>query len=129
MGRVRLRGRVLEVARRIDAPAEEVWDVLVDTRRWPEWGPSIRRVECSDRRIRAGSAGRLWTVGGLELPFEITTCEGRRWSWRIAGVSATGHRVERLDRGCRVVFELPVIAAGYAPVCCIALSRIAGSVE
>ncbi|MFC7222414.1 SRPBCC family protein [Halalkalicoccus sp. GCM10025322] len=129
MCRVRLRGRVLEVGRRIDAPAEEVWDVLVDTRRWPEWGPSIRRVECSDRRIRTGSAGRLWTVGGLELPFEITTCEDRHWSWRVAGVSATGHRVERLDRGCRVVFELPVIAAGYASVCCIALSRIARSVE
>lgn len=129
MSRIRLRGRVLEVDRRIDAPAEDVWDVLIDTQRWPEWGPSIRRVECDNRRIRAGSTGRLWTVGGLELPFEITTCEDHRWRWRVAGVSATGHRVENGDQGCRVVFELPAIAAGYVPVCWVALSRIDGLVE
>lgn len=129
MGRVRRRGRVLEVDRRVDALADTAWDVLIDTRQWPEWGPSIRRVECSDRRIRADSTGRLWTVGGLELSFEVTTCEDRRWGWRVAGVSATGHRVEPLDRGCRVVFELPVLAAGYVPVCLVALSRIAELVE
>lgn len=119
----------MEIDRRIDAPVEAAWDVLIDTRRWPEWGPSIRRVECTDERIRTGSTGRVWTVGGLELPFEITTCEDRRWSWEVAGVSATGHRVEPLDRGCRVVFELPLLAAGYAPVCLAALSRIAGLLE
>lgn len=129
MSPVRRRGRTLEVDRRIDAPAEAAWDVLVDTRRWPEWGPSIRRVECSDRRIRAGSTGRLWTVGGLELPFEVTTFEDRRWGWEVAGVPATGHRSEDAGRGCRVVFELPVFAAGYVPVCLLALSRIAALLE
>jgi hypothetical protein len=129
MGSVRRRGHTLEVDRRIDAPAEAAWDVLIDTRRWAEWGPSIRRVECTDRRIRAGSTGRLWTVGGLELPFEVTTCEDRRWSWRVAGISATGHRVEDAGRDCRVVFEVPLLAAGYVPVCLLALSRIAELLE
>lgn len=129
MDQVRFQGRVLEVNRRIDASPEEAWDVLVDTRHWPEWGPSIHRVECSDRRIRTGSTGRLWTVGGLELPFEVTTCDDRHWSWEVAGVSATGHRVEETAGGCRVIFELPVLAAGYVPVCLLALSRIAERVE
>jgi uncharacterized protein YndB with AHSA1/START domain len=122
-------GRTLEVDRRFDASAETVWDVLIDTERWPEWGPSVRSVECPDRRIRAGSRGRVETVGGLDLPFEITACEEYRWTWRVARIPATGHRVEPLDRGCRCVFEIPLVAAGYAPVCRIALSRIASMVE
>lgn len=115
----------IEVDRAIDAPADVVWDLLVDTRRWPEWGPSIGAVECSDRRIRRGSTGRIRIVGGLRVPFEVTECEDHRWTWRVAGIPATGHRVEPLDDGCRAVFEVPVLAVGYAPVCRLALSRLA----
>jgi hypothetical protein len=66
---------------------------------------------------------------GLELPFRITACAPCRWTWRVERVPATGHRVDApasedaTDR-CRVVFELPVLAAGYAPVCLRALARI-----
>lgn len=129
MGRVRRRNRVFEIDRRIDAPVEATWDVLIDTERWPEWGPSVRSVACADRRIRDGSTGRIRTVGGVEPSFEITTFESHRWAWRVARIPATGHRVERLDRGCRVVFELPALAAGYAPVYRVALSRIGELVE
>jgi hypothetical protein len=54
---------------------------------------------------------------------------GHRWVWRVAGIPATGHRVEPVAAGCRVVFEVPLPALGYAAVCRIALGRIARLVE
>jgi len=119
-------GRRLVVARDTDTPRAAAWDVLTDTRRWPEWGPSVRAVECDRRRITAGTTGRVRLPGGLWLPFEITDCEEYRWTWRVARVPATGHRVDPPQgrAGCRVVFELPVPAAGYVPVCARALDRI-----
>lgn len=122
-------GGSIDVARPIDAPAEDVWELLVDTRRWPDWGPSITDVECRDREIRTGSTGRVRVVGGVWIPFEVTHCDVYRWTWEVAGIPATGHRVEPHNGRCRAVFEIPVLAAGYAPVCRLALSRIARLVE
>ena len=128
-------GRRLVVARRIDAPAGTVWSILTDTECWPEWGPSIAAVESSDRVIRAGSRGHVETVGpgallpglpgsGLRVPFRVTTCADYRWTWRVAGIPATGHRVESVRKGCRAAFEIPLPAAAYAPVCRRALVAI-----
>lgn len=118
--------RRLVVDRTVDVPADVVWEVLVDTERWPEWGPSVSAVECDERHIQAGTVGRVRTPIGLALPFEITACETYRWTWRVAGVPATGHRIEALgpDR-CRVSFDLSPLAAGYVPICQRALERIA----
>lgn len=121
--------RTTDVARTIDAPAEVVWDLLVDTRRWPEWGPSVTDVECKDRRIYAGSTGRVQVIGGVWIPFEVTYLDAYRWTWAVAGIPATGHRVEPYNGSCRAVFEVPLLAAGYAPVCRLALSRIARLAE
>jgi len=123
-------GRRLVVATTVDAPADRAWDLLCDTDRWPEWGPSVRAVDCEGRSIEAGRRGRVRTVGGLWLPFEITTCDRYRWTWRVASIPATGHRVDPLDEGrCRVAFELSVLAVGYAPVCRRALRRIREQLE
>lgn len=117
--------RRLLVHRTVGAPADRAWDPLVDTDRWPEWGPSVRAVEAADRRIRRGTTGRVRTPVGLWLPFEITGFEEYRWTWEVSRVPATGHRVDpRGPERCRVAFELPVLAAGYAPVCERALDRI-----
>ncbi len=138
-------GYRIEVARRIDAPADACWEVLTDTTLWPEWGPSVRAVECEggERYITRGTRGRvqLAVPGKPWVPFEVTACGDYRWTWRVgvpAGdamrnaldaaprVPATGHRVEPLDgSACRVVFEIPPLAAGYALVCRRALDRIA----
>lgn len=117
---------MLESRRRIAARAEEAWDLLTDTARWPEWGPSIRAVECSTRRIGPGSEGRVQIALGPWLPFRITDWEeGRAWRWSVAGVPATGHRVEPLGlERCEVIFEVPVWAPLYLPVCAAALGRI-----
>jgi hypothetical protein len=117
-------GRRLEASQVVSAPADVAWEYLVDTKRWPEWSLTISAVESSDRRIRAGTTGRV-RVPGVWLPFEVTSCADRRWTWRVARMSATGHRVEDLGNGrSRFVFELPLRGAGYAPVCLRALERL-----
>lgn len=110
----------------VHASPAEAWSLLVDTTRWSEWGPSIAAVESATRFVGPGSRGRVRTRFGVWLPFEVDDyVEGRRWSWRVAGLPATGHRVEPLEPGtCRVVFEVPVLAAPYAVVCRLALRRI-----
>lgn len=120
-------GRRLELSSVIEAPAEIVWSLFTDTADWPDWGPTNAAVELDDpagTRITADSTGRV-RVAGVWVPFSITTCADYRWTWSVARVPATGHRVEPLgpDR-CRTVFELPPLAVGYAPVCRVALRRL-----
>jgi hypothetical protein len=116
-----------EISRRVNASPRAVWDLLTDTSRWVEWGPSVHTVECSERYIQLGSKGRVRTAVGLWAPFIVTEMEdGRYWSWKVFGVPATGHRVDRLGKdACRLVFEVPIFAAPYIIVCGIALRRIA----
>jgi len=121
----------VKIGRLVNASPEAVWEIITDTEQWPEWGPSVREVWCSDRFIREGSKGRVRTAVGLWVPFVITHFEyGRHWSWKVFGVPATGHRIEDLRKTrCRLIFEVPVLAAPYAVVCRTALNRIARIVE
>ena len=111
----------------VAAPAEVAWALLTDLARWPEWGPSVRSARLDRGPFGPGARGRVETAVGMELPFEVTGFEaGRSWSWSVAGVAATGHRVEPLgDDACRVGFGVPAIAFPYLAVCRIALARIA----
>ena len=119
----------LAVTCEVGADRETAWDLLTDTERWPEWGPSVRAVDCEQRYIEAGTTGRVRVPGGLWVPFEVTDCRDYRWTWRVARIPATGHVVEKTGRDtCRVGFELPLYAVGYVPVCRRALGRIAGVV-
>jgi hypothetical protein len=121
-------GRRIRVSRPVDAAADTCWDLLTDTERWPAWGPSVTAVDSDDRHIREGTTGRVQVVGGVWLPFEITTCRDHRWTWRVARIPATGHYVENGVR-TRVGFEVPVLAAGYVPVCVRALQDLAALAE
>jgi hypothetical protein len=118
-------GRRLVVSHPADASRDTVWTVLTDTALWPDWGPSITDVEADTRVIEAGTTGRVRTVGGLWLPFEVTACRAYRWTWDVARIPATGHRADAETHGSRVVFEIPVLAAGYVPVCVRACRNVA----
>lgn len=119
-------GRRLEVSRVVDADADTVWEIFTDPERWSQWGPSVAAVDCTDDRIRPGTTGRV-RVAGLWIPFEVDTCddEAYRWTWHVAKIPATGHRVDPVgENRCRAVFEIPPLAGGYAIVCERALRRI-----
>ncbi|MDF9746468.1 SRPBCC family protein [Natrinema salsiterrestre] len=122
-------GRRLEVSQVVQVPAADAWDPLVDTTQWPEWSPLITGVEATDRRIRPDTTGRI-RVPGAWLPFRITSCTERRWTWRVTGIPATGHRVDELgDKRCRIVIELPLLASGYVPVCLRAVENLESLLE
>jgi uncharacterized protein YndB with AHSA1/START domain len=141
-------GYRIEICRSIDAPREVLWDLLTDTTRWPDWGPTIEAVDCRDRYIQPGTRGRVRVVdgiGGVWIPFRITSCSDYRWSWTVGPpsfgafdlaphVPATAHRIEgdqekengneECSDGCRAVLEIPPLAAGYAVVCERALVKL-----
>lgn len=118
-------GRRLCVSRSVPATRAAAWTLLTDTRRWSDWGPSVSAVESTDRFVTAGTTGRVQVLGGPWVPFEVTTCEDYRWTWDVARVPATGHRVIETPSGrTNVTFEIPLLAAGYAVVCERALDRI-----
>ena len=117
----------MQVIKIINAPLERVWDILTDTRQWPAWGPSVRRVDCPQRYICSGLQGRLKTTVGVWVRFEITRCEAPVfWDWKVAGVAATGHRLKKLtENSCELIFELPFTVFPYALICRLAANRIA----
>ncbi|WP_435099235.1 SRPBCC family protein [Halorubrum sp. N11] len=124
-------GATLAVGRDVAVAPAVAAECLRDTRRWPDWGPAIDAVQSDDRYVTRGTTGQV-RVAGAWLPFRVTACNGRRWDWRVSGIPATGHRVDRYagepDRS-RVVVEVPLVAAWYVPVCRRALDRFAALVE
>ena len=117
----------LPVSKRISAPAPVAWDLLTQPVHWPRWGPTVldARLDSGATRITEGATGQVRVPPGVWLPFEVTHLdEGRSWSWAVAGVPATGHRVAPTAKGCRVTFTMPWWAPAYAAVCLLALRRI-----
>ena len=114
------------VSRIVEAPAHEVWRALTDTRLWPFWGPSVRKVKTATPVIGPGHTGHVQVFGAVWLPFVITQFEpGQYWHWRIGPVPATGHRVTAIGRRhSRLSFDVPIWAAPYLVVCLWAIKRI-----
>jgi uncharacterized protein YndB with AHSA1/START domain len=55
-----------EARRTLPAPVEDVWEVLEDPSRWPEWWPGLVGVTSTVRRALA--PGALWQLEGTERP-------------------------------------------------------------
>ena len=117
----------MQVVKRINAPLERVWEILTDTRQWSTWGPSVCQVDSPQRFICSGLQGRLKTAVGIWVTFEISYFEAPiSWGWKVAGFTATGHRLKKLDENsCELIFELPFTAFPYALICRQAANRIA----
>lgn len=122
-----LRHGMPSVQRSIAAPAERVWDILVDVDAWPTWGPTVERaVLDSGGALELGSRGKIRTPVGVWLPFTVTEFDaGRYWAWEVAGIRATRHEVVPTGNGSRVTFGVPLWAPAYLPVCAVAVRRIA----
>ena len=124
-------GATLAVGRDVAVAPAVAAETLRDTHTWPDWGPAIDGVESDDRYLTRGTTGQV-RIGGAWVPFRVTACTDRRWDWRVAGIPATGHRVDSYageSERSRVVVEVPLVAAWYVPVCRRALDRFAALVE
>jgi uncharacterized protein YndB with AHSA1/START domain len=55
-----------EASRTLPAPVEEVWAVLADPARWPEWWPGLVSAQPSVRRALA--PGAYWQLEGTDRP-------------------------------------------------------------
>lgn len=78
----------LEVSIEISASPNEVWDVVSDLTRMPEWSPQTRKTIIRGRPIRVGSRMinvnrrdvRVWATRGTVVTFD----PGQRIAWKIA---------------------------------------------
>lgn len=123
--------RHLRTSIEIETPAHVAWALISEFEHWPEWGPTVTRVISEADSVAQGVTGKVQTLGGALLPFEITDLsDGRRWSWKVAGVEATGHEVEKIapDR-CRVVFTVPAVFFPYVAVLKLGLRRLKALAE
>lgn len=95
----------------IAAPPERVWAVIADVERWPEWTPTVTRIQRLDPGpLAAGSRARIrqpklppavWQVSELR--------EGRSFTWvnQSPGVRvAATHSVEPIAQGARATLSL-----------------------
>jgi uncharacterized membrane protein len=96
----------------IQAPAAQVWTVLLDVERWPEWTRSVTTVKRMDigpltlgsrtRIVQPGLAPGLWKVTSLDQAKRIFA-----WTTRGLGVVVVGyHQVEAVGTASRVTFWL-----------------------
>jgi uncharacterized protein YndB with AHSA1/START domain len=110
--------RHARVSIEVGAAGEKVWRLISEFEHWPAWGPSVLAVESEAAAVEPGVTGRVKTVAGFWLPFEITAVEpGRSWNWKVAGIPATGHRVEDIgDGSSRVEFTAPIVTYPYVLV-------------
>lgn len=121
--------------RAVAAPTARIWDLLVDLDAWPNWGPTVTAARLDDggRRLTAGARGAVRTPVGLWMPFEVTELSERAgeslWSWSVAGVPSTTHRVREQGDGCVVELGAPWWAAAYLPVLEVATRRLAALAE
>lgn len=96
-----------EVVVEIDAPPEEVWDVLVDIEHWPEWTASVKSAQRIDGDgdgaadvLKVGSTVRLKQPRLPAMVWRVTEVEpGRSFDWTASSLGVTteaGHRIEAM---------------------------------
>ena len=79
--------RLFETTRHIDAPTQPVWEVLFDVARWPEWTPTIDKIEHLDRGpFLVGSRARVRQPRLPSAVWEVTeVLDGRSFTWEAKG--------------------------------------------
>lgn len=84
---------------RIDAPAEEVYDLLVEAVAWPSWHPDITAVEIHGQ-LTPGTRFR-WKANGLTITSsveDVVRPELAAWSGTVMGARAI-HVFRLTDEG------------------------------
>jgi uncharacterized membrane protein len=108
------------VAVNIDAPPDQVFAVLCDVERWPEWTPTMTSVQRLDQGpLTVGSSAQIRQPKLRPAVWKVTELEAQNFTWvaRAPGLRMkAGHRVERQGAGSRVLlsFEMSGLMARVA---------------
>lgn len=108
-------------SRDVAAPAQLVWDLLVDVASWPTWTDSMREVApLSPGPLGPGARVRVRQPRLPSATYTVRTLEpGRSFSWESAvpGVLTRAlHRVDPDGEGCRLTLALDWSGPLAAPV-------------
>ena len=104
----------------VDASAERVFAVLIDIERWPEWTPTVTRVERLDGSTQPLAIGNRLRIVQPKVPpaeWTVTALEAGR-GFRILSRSpgatvVANHWVEPLSDGQRSRVTLSVTFSGW----------------
>lgn len=80
--------RTASVTRSIDAPADQVWNLLADVHSWPRWGP-FNDTETSADSAHADGPRSIRLGGRRNLQILVTTPDAPCWL-RYRATSAAG---------------------------------------
>lgn len=95
----------------IAAPPAEVWRVMSDVARWPEWTPSVSRVKpLTAGPLRVGSRVRIHQPKFPPAYWRVTELDPeRQFTWVSVGPGlrvTARHAVEPVNTGCRVTLSI-----------------------
>ena len=102
---------VEQVSIAIHGPLEAAWNALIDVESWPDWTPSMTRVErLDDGALRVGSRARIKQPRMPAMVWEVTELKPAReftWVGRSPGVATTGrHVLEPTAGGTRLTLTV-----------------------
>lgn len=106
-----------EVNEEIDGAPSDVWAVLADVERWPDWCPTMTSVQrLDDGPFGVGSAAEIRQPKLPRAIWRVTEFEpGRRFQWTTTslGVTTSGdHRIDPLPGGrARITLTIEVTGA------------------
>lgn len=122
---------MIEVVRESHAPADRLWAVMSDVRRWPEWLPTVDAVEALDPD-RIDEVGAEYRVAQPKLPpavWRITeVVEGRSFTWESTapGMRSVGTHVLTPGADGTTTITLGIAWSGFlAPVVRFLVGRTA----
>jgi uncharacterized protein YndB with AHSA1/START domain len=100
-----------ETKRHIDAAPQRVWEVLYDVDRWPQWTPTVDRVErLDDGPLDVGSRAKVRQPKLPQAVWEVTdVVDGRSFTWQAKGpgMRTIGrHQVVADDTGSTVTLSI-----------------------
>jgi uncharacterized membrane protein len=103
--------RDFRIAVEIKAPPDQVWAVMRDVERWPEWTPSVKKVRLLAGPLAVGRRALIWQPNLPRATWEVTELDDRQrnftWVTRSPGVLVNGrHAVERTEQGSRAMLSI-----------------------
>ena len=120
---------MIDVTRTSHAPADRLWTVMSDVRRWPDWMPTVDAVTPVDPD-RPDEVGASYTVEQPGLTRAVWTFtaidEGRSFTWESTrpGIRSVGTHVLRPAADGTTSIELAITWTGFlAPLVRLALGR------